>query len=53
MKERLWFVGGAVSALLLILLLMGLAWSLGRSELYGKVLEWRIQSDSTARACTR
>lgn len=53
MKERLWFVGGAVTALLLVMVLTTLAWSLGRTELYGAVLEWRLQSDSTAKACSR
>ena len=52
MKERLWFVAGAVTALLLVLVISLTAWSLGRSELYGQVLQWRMQSDSVAKVCT-
>lgn len=53
MRDRLIFVGGAVTALLLVVFLTFLAWSLGRTDLYGSVLEWRLQSDSVQRACVR
>lgn len=57
MTTRMWFVVGvvvgALGVLLLTYLLTTTAYAMGKSELYGKVLEWRMQSDSTARACTR
>jgi hypothetical protein len=56
MSERLKFVAGVAAVLLLVYLLTTWAYAMGRSELYGKVLEWRMQSDSATtllQACAR